>query len=104
MACALTCTDKHTCTCLFVCSREGAFSVIDIIPTLAVTVHPPPRCVLYLEAAGEEELTLLEEARGFVEEARAARDADLEEAADVLGEGCATQDAHPCHACAPPDT
>ena len=41
--------------------------------------------VTTLEAAHEEELSLLEEAKGFVVEAKAAQSADLEEAADVMG-------------------
>ena len=37
------------------------------------------------EAAEEEELSLLDEAKGFVDEAKAAQAADLEEAADIMG-------------------
>ena len=41
--------------------------------------------VTTLEAAHEEELSLLEEAKGFVAEAKAAQTSDLEEVADVMG-------------------
>ena len=43
------------------------------------------RSVSTLEAAEEEELSLLEEAKGFVDEAKAAQAADLEEAAAIMG-------------------